>query len=270
MGFVIDNQGNYLPVLGESAGGGSGTSDHSQLTNLDYEHSGHTGFLSSATFIPPNTTITVDANGGGDYTTLQEAFAFLSGKWSSGEVTISIKNGTYTATSGATSISFNATTASIPKIIISGESRTGVILKPRVFVRGSLATPVLIRRLTIDCIDATSSAALELYGIFAEVQDVLVKNCWAGIYPQNGAIANVGSIYADTVSSAAIFPNVGATIIVNGTLTCSSVDCAVTVGWGSTSIIYNVTKAFTNVRVETGQTIGTPTMHGIIYGGFAT
>ena len=270
MGFVIDNQGNYLPVLGESAGGGSGTSDHSQLTNLDYEHSGHTGFLSSATFIPPNTTITVDPNGGGDYTTLQEAFAFLSGKWSSGEVYVSIKNGTYTAATGQTSISFNATTASIPKIIISGESRTGVIIKPKLFVRGSLATPVLIRHLTIDCIDATSSAALELYGISAAVQNVLVKNCWAGIYPQNGAIANVSDIYAESISSSAIFPNVGATIIVNGTLTCNSVDCAVTAGWGSTSVIYNVTKAFTNVRVDTSQTIGTPTAQGVIYGGFAS
>ena len=47
MSFVLDKDGNYLPVLGESSGGGSGTSDHSQLTNLDYEHSGHTGFLNT-------------------------------------------------------------------------------------------------------------------------------------------------------------------------------------------------------------------------------
>lgn len=268
--MTLDFQDSTFDVSrGVEPGGGGGTSDHSELTNLDYAHAGHTGFLSSETFIPPDTTITVDASGNGDYTTLQEAFAFLSGKWSSGEVTVSIKNGTYTATAGQSLISFTATAASIPKIIISGESRTGVILKPKFFVRGSLATPVLIRHLTIDCIDATSSAALELYGISAEVQDVLVKNCWAGIYPQNGAIANVGNIYAESISSAAIFPNVGATIIVNGTLTCNSVDCAVTVGWGSTSVIYNVTKAFTSVRVATGQTIGTPTSQGVIYGGFA-
>lgn len=267
--MTLDFQDEPFDITKGINSGGGGTSDHSQLTNLDYTNSGHTGFLSSDTFIPPDTTITVDASGNGDYTTIQEAFAYLSGKWSSGEVTISIKNGTYTATAGQTYIGFTATTASIPKIVISGESRTGVIIKPRLFVRGSLATPVLIRHLTIDCIDATSSAALELYGIFAEVQDVLVKNCWAGIYPQNGAIANVGNIYAESVTSAAIFPNVGATIIVNGTLTCNSVDCAVTVGWGSTSVIYNVTKAFTSVRVATGQTIGTPTAQGVIYGGFA-
>lgn len=48
MGFVLDKEGNYLPVLGESAsGGGSGTSNHAQLSNLDYANSGHTGFLDS-------------------------------------------------------------------------------------------------------------------------------------------------------------------------------------------------------------------------------
>lgn len=43
MGFVIDKQGDYLPVFGEAEGGG--TSDHSQLINLDYANSGHTGFM---------------------------------------------------------------------------------------------------------------------------------------------------------------------------------------------------------------------------------
>lgn len=39
------NQVNIKFNVG-STGGSSGTTDHSKLTNLDYEHSGHTGFVS--------------------------------------------------------------------------------------------------------------------------------------------------------------------------------------------------------------------------------
>ena len=40
-----------LPIMGSvnSAGGGGGTDDHAELTNLEYENSGHTGFASAFT-----------------------------------------------------------------------------------------------------------------------------------------------------------------------------------------------------------------------------
>lgn len=103
MGFVLDKQGNYLPVLGEAAGGGGGgTSDHSQLSNLDYEHAGHTGFMSSANYIPHNTTINVKLDGTGDFDNITDAINFLEGKWSDGTVFIQLGDGTFNISSTLT------------------------------------------------------------------------------------------------------------------------------------------------------------------------
>ena len=89
MGFVIDKQGNYLPVFGEAQGGG-GTSNHSQLTHLDYATSGHTGFMPSSDFVADGTTYTIKADGTADYTTLTDAINDLYGKWCTGTVNIEI------------------------------------------------------------------------------------------------------------------------------------------------------------------------------------
>ena len=63
MSFVIDKQGDYLPVLGETTGGGGGgTSNHAQLSNLDYANSGHTGFMTSENYLPKGTTIDYKVN----------------------------------------------------------------------------------------------------------------------------------------------------------------------------------------------------------------
>lgn len=120
MSFVIDKQGNYLPVFGEATGGGGGgggTTDHAELSHLDYASSGHTGFMSSANYIPKGTTIDVKTDGSGDYTTIPSALASLVGKWSDGSVTIQLGNGTFdvSSTQQISNTNFN-----IPKLIIKG------------------------------------------------------------------------------------------------------------------------------------------------------
>ena len=46
----VDLKQNHVNITMRTncSGGGTGTTDHSKLTNLDYEHSGHTGFASAA------------------------------------------------------------------------------------------------------------------------------------------------------------------------------------------------------------------------------
>ena len=46
----VDLKKNHVNITmrANCSGGGTGTTDHSKLTNLDYEHSGHTGFASAA------------------------------------------------------------------------------------------------------------------------------------------------------------------------------------------------------------------------------
>lgn len=70
-------------------------------------------------YIPSGTTITVGASGA-DYTTLADAFSYLSGKWSDGSVTISIiTNLTVTDDLELFTSDFN-----IPLLIINGNSNT--------------------------------------------------------------------------------------------------------------------------------------------------
>lgn len=119
MGFVIDKQGNYLPVFGETTGGGSGTSNHASLSNLDYAHSGHTGFMSNANYIQAGKLFEVKLDGSGDFTKLSDAIAYLDGKWSDGRVIIHLGEGTFTESANIEIghyVYFN-----IPRIDIYGE-----------------------------------------------------------------------------------------------------------------------------------------------------
>ena len=123
MSFVIDKQGDYLPVLGEAAsgGGGGGTTDHAELSHLDYASSGHTGFMSSANYIPGGTVINIKADGSGDYATIKDAVDSLYHKWSDGEVQIKLDEGTFTLDS---QITFNGSNCNIPVIKLQGEGKT--------------------------------------------------------------------------------------------------------------------------------------------------
>lgn len=70
-------------------------------------------------YIPSGTTITVGTSGA-DYTTLDDAFSYLSGKWSDGSITISITtNLTVTDDLELITSNFN-----IPLLIINGNSNT--------------------------------------------------------------------------------------------------------------------------------------------------
>ena len=106
--------------IGGTSGGG-GTTNHAQLTNLDYASSGHTGFLSSENYIPAGTIITVGT--GKNFETLKQAHDSLEGKWSNGTVTIQIDNGEY---SGSVSLS---KINNIPSVIIAGTDVNSTVLK---------------------------------------------------------------------------------------------------------------------------------------------
>lgn len=101
MGFVIDKQGDYLPVFGEAASGGA-----------------------NSTYIPPNTTYTVKTDGTGDFTSVADALSYLNGKWSSGTVTISIGEGTFQVADNLT-ISRNN---NIPYVELVGSGTNKTIL----------------------------------------------------------------------------------------------------------------------------------------------
>jgi len=80
---------------------GGGVSDHSLLSNLDYDSAGHTGFASKST---ADTTIYVDAaaTGAGDGTSWTDAFTSIQSAvnslplFISNDITIKVNGGTYT------------------------------------------------------------------------------------------------------------------------------------------------------------------------------
>lgn len=121
----LNFNGNYIGgvPLGESGGG---TSNHAQLTNLDYANSGHTGFLSSDMFIQDGTIYTIEADGSGDFATIYDAIDFLANKISNGVVTFQFGNGTFSldsAISIGVSNFFN-----IPLLKIQGKGAGNTIL----------------------------------------------------------------------------------------------------------------------------------------------
>ena len=153
---------DYLPVFGEATGG-SGTSDHSQLTNLDYANSGHTGFMSSSNYIPANTTYTVKTDGTGDFSKLSEAIAFLQNKWSPFLITISIGAGTFVEND---LISIKDTLHSgITTLVIEGAGVDSTIIqntstKIAFEVRDMINSNILIKNLTIENTNETTPVAV--------------------------------------------------------------------------------------------------------------
>lgn len=125
----------YIDLTEEQGGGGGGTSNHAQLSNLDYANSGHTGFMSDEKFIANNTIITVGASGA-DYTSVKDAVDSLLGKWSNGRVTIRIASGTY----NESAINFS-NLQNIPYIVIEAETNES---KPVLKFAGSVSNCITI------------------------------------------------------------------------------------------------------------------------------
>lgn len=101
MGFVLDKQGDYLPVFGEASGGGS-----------------------MANYLPHGTTFTVETDGSGDFTSIKAAVASLEYKWSDGTVAISVGEGTFTEEK----ILINSFRFNIPCLNIAGQGADKTII----------------------------------------------------------------------------------------------------------------------------------------------
>lgn len=97
-----------------------GVPSHSQLSNLDYANSGHTGFMTSENYIPHNTTINVKLDGTGDFDNLPDAVSYLQGKWSDGTVYIQLGDGTFNTT---TTLTFGGRLCSIRAVYIKGNGK---------------------------------------------------------------------------------------------------------------------------------------------------
>lgn len=272
MAFVLDKEGNFLPVYGETSGGG-GTTDHAQLTNLSYADSGHTGFMSSANYIPSGTTLTVKADGSGDFETIADAVNHLTGKWSDGEVKIRIAAGTHTVSSN---ISIDGAKFNIPFITIYGDAKATSIIQfsgaananaiSILNVNASLVSNFTVTRITntktgvgfeinntclgVNGIEVSNFATGILGTLPSDIQlraDISISDCNIGIQAQRFTkIVTYGSTAVNLTNL-----TTGWSVLTGGLITTSTT-------------ITNVT--YTNVTNKCSQTVGTFNSNGFIGG----
>lgn len=167
MAFIIDENGNYIPVLGETGGGGGGSYTLPVATTeilggvkidgttIDINENGVISasatpitiddtlsnsstnpvqnkvlYPSLSNFIPDGTIYTLNSNGSGDFTTLTAAIAFLENKWSNGTVTLSIPaDVTIQETNTVTINSANSVNMNIPCLKIEGGNASTSIIE---------------------------------------------------------------------------------------------------------------------------------------------
>lgn len=276
MGFVIDKQGEYLPVFGEATGGGGGggTTNHAALSNLDYAHSGHTGFMSSENYIPTGTTLTIEEDGTGDFNTLNEAIAYLDDKWSIGNITIKFGEGTFVHSEPVSIRGGNRFFCPLLTVVGEGADKTILKFTHNTFthaIRVYNTTAFDLRKLTVKRDGGDKST--DLRGILAaENAEVLLSN-----------VTTDGCNYAVDAQQNATISLIANINIKNCNLGIGAEGGIVGGNWGVATTFDNVTTAFyvygggiikvpfptytaTNVTNISSQTVGTATNNGWITG----
>ena len=183
-----------IDIGGDIGGGGGGTTDHSALSNLAYENSGHTGFMSSDGFIPLNTVLTVKSDGSADFTSLQDAISYLNNKWSNGVVCVDVYPETYTINS---TIIVGSQLNSIPKLVIrrmQGESGTFKIqntASSAVLMVTGYQADVTFNNMELECTNATKPFAVFQIDTSSVVRtnNLSVKGAQWGVFA--GGVASV-------------------------------------------------------------------------------
>ena len=253
---------------GSSSGGGTGTSNHAQLTNLDYAHSGHTGFMSDANFLPDGTVINVKTDGSGDFTSLKSAIDSLSGKWSNGVITIQLGNGTFNETS---TIGFPR--VNITELIIKGNGTSNTTLlgdfNDTFFIRiEDVNYTIQFQNLKISRGAKDSGRR----GLVSEginsllIVDCAFDNCSTGLAGTSCKMKMYGTSFSNCVN--AIVAASGCFIGSAWGVTLSFTNCtkAFTVEDGGIISIYAVTCTYSNVTTKVSQTVGSVTANGLILG----
>lgn len=137
-------------------------------------------YPSLSNFIPRDTIFTVKANGTGNFTTIQSALDFLEGKWSNGEVTISIDADTFTIT---TLLVLNQK-FNIPCLLIKGVSKDTTIINKTisenpnepVLVIKDQKNQIKISDMTLSTVCLNDSICLSIQGSNVYMSNIKMKN----------------------------------------------------------------------------------------------
>lgn len=262
-----------------------GTSDHSALTNLDYAHAGHTGFMSSENFLPTGTIITVETDGSGDFTTLADAVNYLIGKWSNGNVTVQIGTGTFVLNAP---LEILLDSFDIPRLNINGSGVNNTIIQGNntnyIIVTNPGSGHIIFSNIQFYDPDGAISKTSQV--LRARIQSSLtIGTCTfnkCGFYTYRGCNVDFNSniVFSGGTQSCISCSN-GSRISGNGPVTFSNCTDAILLRYGGTVCVANWAITLTSVTnmihfqdTGTKQTPNAGTIFynnadGIIYGKFS-
>ena len=145
--------------------------------------------LNKSGFISAGTIISVNVDGSGDFATIQDAINSLTDKWSSGEVTIFLGEGTFNFSEV---VSVNCRYFNFGKIVIKGSGIDKTILQGNSVLRteGSSTQVVEIRELTLKGLsksDSSSYSFMADYDSNARLVSIKVSDNYNGIISQRNA-----------------------------------------------------------------------------------
>lgn len=221
-------------------------------------------------FIPAGTTITVKTDGTGDFTNLQSAISYLTGKWSNGQVTISIAAGTYAPTG---QIVLNGSLCSIPYLLITGVSEASTIFNFSSMYVGAFniiywSTKLTLLKFTINCAGRTLTPGrgvnIQESSGFVAVSNITVNHSDAGICTLSNSSSHVANCTMHDCNIG-MWQATGARVCAISDKFTNINGNAVQLYKGAT-VSLDGTATFTSVNSQYSQSRNTVTENGIIMG----
>lgn len=270
-----------------SGNSGSGTTNYNELSNQPQinsvtltgnKTSSDLHLMSDANFLPDGYTITLKADGTGDFATIQDAINFLNGKWSNGTVIIHLNAGTYSI---STQINIGDTTNTlkfnIPTLIIEGDTYSNTIVNKTTQTNYESCLRIYSGKIKIQNISFMyNSKVSNTYGIYVEgysevyLNSVGIQNAEFGLHVvRNATPVIVGAVYITNTAFAIYAAEGGKVNTIRATITINNSTYALRVWCGGSIYIGRSTKAFTSVTNVTSQTIGNIGADGFIIGSWS-
>lgn len=229
-------------------------------------------------FLPNGTILTVKTDGTGDFTNLQSAINYLTGKWSNGTVNIHIGNGTFNETyikvsSYAYSIPFN-----IPLINIEGNGVSNSIIQWNRTTQGGTMEwytgRVKFKNITFK--NATYDSSKKYFGFYfigpntsAIFEDCNFENISYCIVSDRGAIVHIaGTINCTNGLGGAITSQISGKTVIDyeTTINISNYEKGFVVMNSGEISLTSPILTFTSVTTKCNVTPNTITNNGIVRG----
>lgn len=247
MAFVLDKNGEYLPVFGDIGASGSN-------------------------FIPANTVYHIKADGSGDFATLKDAIDSLNGKLSNDAVTIELGAGTFEISS---SITIDGSKFHIPQLKIKGAGATSTIISSTISDNSYiflLTNKLNCRFEDIKILKETGTSSTDYRGMLIDdcsffAKNLNIKGINNAIYPRmNSEVIISGTLNFEDCKFCLTCASSRLTSDWQTTTNFTNVATAFAVNSGGEIHGYGLTCNYTDVTTKTSQTVGTATNNGWITG----